>query len=346
MGDNMVLKLNIKIICAIICVLIIFAVCLPMLFNIGKTKMIVAGGVIHSAPHIENETLPVLNVEMDRLSERFHRPSKEHPSPNPYSFQDFYKENDDLSLITEKFDNPEEVILAFYGILRDASNMLGYSGGCGTIGMSRLPYPYAYELLAVETQKEMPLKQFTASFEGIGYITLLKILPAYSPPGTPKSTRYYMVEIEFITGYKAKNEEDYKKGSLFAYNYGLITVGQTPNNGWQIRDIDYVVEDFLCAPLHGWFYMSDAIAEIVYVENLKLVDKIDKIEQEDNMVYVYAFGNGISYRFDFVRITNGYDILLHENILVNGEWKETALLPDEWNYLKLTIDNSMLKEAA
>ncbi|QOX63230.1 hypothetical protein FRZ06_07655 [Anoxybacterium hadale] len=54
--------------------------------------------------------------------------------------------------------------------------------------------------------------------------------------------------------------------------------------------------------------------KIVYGDNLKLIDKIDRTEQNGNMISIYASGNGKSYRFDFVRLTNGYDILLHESI--------------------------------
>ena len=60
------------------------------------------------------------------------------------------------------------------------------------------------------------------------------------------------------------------------------------------------------------------------------------------MIIIYASGNGKSYRFDFVRLTNGYDILLHEYILDIGDWKETSLLGDKWKDMKLTIENSQL----
>lgn len=338
-------KLNVKAFLAIICALIMLAVCLALLFSGSSAEALFAGGVIRSTPHIQNEALPALNVDQALMSERFRRPPKEYPCSNPYSFRYFYNNSDNLPLTTKKFNSPKDVVLAFYGILRDASNMPGYSGGCGTIGMAGLPYPYAYQLLTNEAQNEIPLKRFTNSFKGIGYITLLKILPAYSPPGTPLNMRYYMVETEFITGYRVTDGDDYNEGSLFAYYYGLITVEETQSKGWKIKCIDYIPENFLCAPTHGWFYLADAVVEIVYRDNLKLIDGIDKIEQEDSMVYVYASDNRKSYRFDFARITNGYDILLHENILENDSWKETELLPDEWSYLKLTIENSMLSKA-
>lgn len=332
------------------CVVLFGIICcfaLPHLISLfsKSPNKIIAGGILHSSIHDLDVFIPVMNQENNSSSERFRRPSKGLPYPNPYSFKDFRKQNAKPPLITEKFDNPEDLILAYYGILREASNMLGYSGGCGTIGWSSLPYPYSYELLTKTKQKEMPFNHFVDSFNGIGYTTLLKLLPAYAPPDTPHDTKYYMVEIEIITGAKVNTDKEHDQGSQFAYYYGLITVENTPDEGWKIRDIDYIPEDFLCAPMHNWFYLSDAVVQIVYGDNLKLIDKIDKTEQKDDMISIYASGNEKSYRFDFVRLTNGYDILLHEYILDNGDWKETSLLTDKWEDMKLTIKNSQLHKA-
>lgn len=332
---------------SIICVVLFGIICyfaLPNLINLStkSSNKIISGGVLHPSLHDSDEFIPVMNQENDISSERFQRPSKELPYPNPYTFKDFRKDNGKPPMAAKKFENPEDLILAYYGILREASNMLGYSGGCGTIGWSRSPYPYSYELLTKAKQKEMPFNQFVDSFKGIGYTTLLKLLPAHAPPDTPHGTEYYMIEIEIITGAKVNTDKEYDQGSQFAYYYGLITVENTPDEGWKIKDIDYIPEDFLCAPWHHWFYLSDAVVQIVYGHNLKLIDKIDRTEQKDNMISIYASGNGKSYRFDFVRLTNGYDILLHEYILDNGDWKETSLLGDNWKDMKLTIKSRKL----
>lgn len=315
------------------------------------SKATLGGGTIHSSLYQEETFLsssdstryivPVINQD-DLGSERFQRPSKALPYPNPYTFANFRKDSEKPPLMAEKFENPEDLILAYYGILRDASNMLGYSGGCGTIGESGLPYPYAYELLTRGKQKAMPFEQYEASFAGIGYTTLLKLLPAYESPDTPNNVEHYMVEIEVITGPKVKGDEDYSQGSQFAYYYGLVEAEKTPEAGWKIKDIYYVPEDFLCAPMHSWFYLSDAVVEIVYGGNLGLIDQIDRREQNGDMVSIYASGKGKSYRFDFVRLTNGYDILLHEYIFEDGDWKETSLLGDDWEYMKLTVENNKL----
>ncbi|QAT42534.1 hypothetical protein EQM06_04470 [Aminipila luticellarii] len=350
-GDDYEDKKKKKIYLSIICVALVAlfgTICyflLSDLINLSEESpnKIIAGGILHSSLHVSGGSIPVMKPE-DLSSERFQRPSKECPYPNPYTFQDFRKDNNKLPLISKKFKNPEDLILAYYGILQEASNMLGYSGGCGTIGWSGLPYPYSYELLTGDKQQEMPFDQYVDSFSGIGYTTLLKLLPAYTPADTDHHIKYYMVEIEIITGAKADTDEGYNQGSQFAYYYGLITVEQTNNEGWKIKNIYYIPEDFLCAPMHSWFYLSDAVVQIVYGENLKRIDKIDSTEQKDHVVRIYASGNGKSYRFDFVRLTNGYDILLHEYILGNEGWKETSLLGEEWKDMKLTINNSELRK--
>ena len=344
--------------------LVLFAVLLGMIYywiqpnlvNLFSkpSKATLGGGTIHSSLHQEETfpssspalsryILPVINQE-DLSSERFQRPSKALPYPNPYTFSHFEKDNEAPPLVAEKFENPEDLILAYYGILREASNMLGYSGGCGTIGESGLPYPYAYELLTKGKQKAMPFGQYVDSFSGIGYTTLLKLIPAYASPDTPNNVKYYMVEIEVITGAEVKEDEGDSQGSQFAYYYGLVEAEKTPEAGWKIKDIYYIPEDFLCAPTHSWFYLSDAVVEIVYGGNLELIDQIDRREQNGDMVSIYASGKGKSYRFDFVRLTNGYDILLHEYIFQDGGWKETSLLRDGWENMKLTVENSQLNE--
>ena len=76
----------------------------------------------------------------------------------------------------------------------------------------------------------------------------------------------------------------------------------------------------------------------------KRIDQIDRTEREGDMVRIYGSGQEGSYRFDFVRITNGYDILLHEYVLEDGEWRETSLLTDGWESFKLTAESNALRQ--
>jgi len=276
----------------------------------------------------------------DNEAERFHRPSGSPAINTKYSFPDLQNARESVPV----FKNPEDLIKAYYGLLREASNMAGYHGGCGTIGFHQEPYPYAWKLLTEDYRKVLPLQKFIDSFKGTGHTTLLKLIPAWAPPDTPDSIRYYMVETEVITGPQITDEtKNEPQPSYFAYYYGLVTVEDTGREGWKIKRIDYIPEDFLCAPYHSWYWDASALVEIIYGNWYGLVEKIDSIDRHDSLFMVYAVGNGQLYRFDFVRLTNGEDILLRENVKFAGVWKETNLLRESEQVYKLSVQNPRLK---
>lgn len=279
--------------------------------------------------------LKQLSIQDD--NERYRRPSKQLPIPNEFTFENFFTDNTEPPLITATFHDPEDVVKAFFGILKNASNMGDHMGGCGTIGDAMWPYSYAYELYTPEIREDMSLDQFKNSFQGIGHINLLKLYPVPSPPNTPANIQYFMFEIEVITGPTEKDEMLYTQGgSYFAYYYGLITVEYDEEYGWKIKSIHYLPEDFLCAPDHGWSYSAEYLVPIIYEDWYHLIDKIDSMSQNGDMVSVFASGKDDRYRFDFIRLTNGYDILLHENIFKDGKWQETNIMKDEALRLKMS----------
>lgn len=294
------------------------------------------GGFIHHRERIAEKTAEEVfkNNMINIPKERFQRPSK---IP---ALDLKYKYNDELTGYPEKYTTSRDVILAYYSILRDAANMIGYQGGCGTVGRSRTPYPSAYNLLSDSTREEITYKEFEKSFAGIGHTTLLKLYPAYRPPNTPENIKYYMVEIEIITGPPVSGEEEYKPNpTYFAYYYGIITTVYDENEGWKIKSTDYIPEDFLCAPYHLWDWYGRYLVEGVYVSWYKIIDKIDYIEKKDSLIYIYASGHGKKYRFDFVRLTNGEDVLLHEYMKQNDKWVEVNILKPEHQSYKLSILN-------
>ncbi|MCT4594987.1 MAG: hypothetical protein N4A57_12060 [Anaeromicrobium sp.] len=318
------------------------------LFKIIKnnSQPYVLGGYIHEFEKQKNETglsRPVINTnENDFDGERFQRPSKEPALKLKYEYKGYEGLYKDLLPpyipieYPQKYNKPTDVINAYYSILKDASNTIGYNGGCGTVGRSRTPYPFAYELLSSETKEEISLNKFIDSFSGIGHTTLLKLYSAFQPPYTPENTKYYMVEIEIITGPPYSKEEEYKP-TYFAYYYGILTTIYDEEEGWKIKSVDYIPEDFLCAPWHGWDWDSKALVQIVYGNWYKLIDKIDEVEKKDSYISMYAKGKDNEYRFDFIRITNGEDILIHEYIKVNDKWKEVNLLKPGHQHYKLSI---------
>lgn len=290
-----------------------------------------AGGTLHAARTHEEGAVRA-DAQSDEPGERFQRPSKQAALPNPYTANALMQ-----PAALPSFAQPEAVIYAYFALLEEASNMLGYSGGCGTIGNAALPYPYAYSLLTPEAQARLSPEAFQDSFRGIGHTTLLQLYPLPNPEGTPPETEYYLVELEVITGKSEKEApgSPQEQISYFAYYYGIVTV-QKAEGGWKIQRIDYLPENYLCAPYHSWFYEATLVVPIVYQENIKLVDSVNDSLKKDHLLFLYASGKGQEYRFDFVRLTNGYDILIGENILQNGEWQPVALLPEEWAYMKLT----------
>lgn len=300
------------------------------------------GGAIHAVATSAKKYADIPAIDPD--PERFQRPSSQPALQNPYSFSDFDSNWEKNTISPNDLHTPEDVILAYYGILREAANMAGYSGGCGTIGNATLPYPYAYELLASDSKKKISPDRFKASFHGIGHLTLLKLLPAYTPPGTPDNVRYHMIEVEAITGVTGKETNEAISGSHFAYYYGIVTT-QKENAVWKIKAIDYFPEDFLCAPYHGWNFDATYLVPIIYQNWYHLIDLVGKVDKNGSNISVYASGGGKQYRFDFVRLSNGEDVLLHEMIYRDGKWVETNLLKDRDQGYKLSILNPNLKKA-
>ena len=319
-----------------------------VLFTLFRNKTVPTfmGGSIHTYRISKKEHLqPVFKITGKREDEeRFQRPSKQSALRLKYSFEDFINSTEKPPYIHILFQSPKDVIQAYYAILKEASNMTGYYGGCGTIGWATIPYPYAYELFTAAKREKVSLDQFEKSFAGIGHITLLKLLPAYSPLGTPENIKYFMVEIETITGtpYKEKNNS-HAQPTYFSYYYGIITTEHSPSEGWKIKSIDYLPEDFLCAPYHHWDWDAEALVEIIYKNWYKVINKIEKMDKKDSIIRIYAKGNHTRYRFDFVRLTNGEDILLHEYVEEKGQWKETNLLQEKHQMYKLSILNPNLQ---
>lgn len=322
----MILKLT-KVLFAVGGVVVLVALIVVAIMQICRwERPCFLGGTVGTAAVLEAELPASAGGESIDYSERFQRPSKQAAIPERYKLREI--EQGGIPF----FERPEDVLYGYYGILKEACNLGGYVGGCGTVGLADIPYPYAYSLLTLDAKKKMTLKQFTGSFEGIGHISLLKIQPAYSPAGTAEDVRYFFVEVETITGRKYDGNP---QPGLFAYYYGIAAV-KNEGGGWKIEKINYLPEDFLCAPYHGWIYDAQTAAQIIYGDNLHLIDKITGTEEKDGLVEVYATGVGKEYRFQYVRLTNGYDILLHEYVKENGAWVETNLLKDPWTDYKLT----------
>lgn len=262
-------------------------------------------------------------------SERYLRPSRQPALELKYTFSLPAKGAGRTPAVPEGYpevyQNPGDVIHAYYSILKAA-------GGIPEGSEDRMPgkfgqkaYLYAYELLSPGTKKEVSPEEFIMSFAGTEHITLLKLDLTQQPSGNPPNVKYYFVEIETITG--AASGERLAGGSLpdcFTYFYGLIITEKAERHGWTIKSIEYFPEEFLTA--RNALKDSRALVESLHKEKYGLVESIAKLEKRDFNVFVYAGSKEKEYRFDFVRLTNGEDILLREYIKDGSRWKEADLL--------------------
>ncbi|MFC0474942.1 hypothetical protein ACFFHF_06590 [Robertmurraya beringensis] len=65
------------------------------------------------------------------------------------------KPHDQIHLPPEWLRTPEDTLLNYFSILREAENLGGRS--CGTVGQARTPFPIAYNFLSREYQKKIKL---------------------------------------------------------------------------------------------------------------------------------------------------------------------------------------------
>ncbi|WP_214484937.1 hypothetical protein [Bacillus sp. SM2101] len=89
-------------------------------------------------------------------------------------FKPFYKKtHDQIQVPLELIKTPEETLLNYFSILREAENMGGRS--CGTIGNARVPFPLAYNFLSNNYKKKVSYKNYLDLFAGIGHTSLIKL---------------------------------------------------------------------------------------------------------------------------------------------------------------------------
>lgn len=303
-----------------------------ILLNIKQDrKDMVVGAFLHSrvalADSIDEKTIAQVNLRYE-LHEQFMRPSKL-PAIELDAYYLYSKEKKAVPLdYANTYQSPENVVKAYYSIIREASNMIGYCGGCGTI-LGNRSLPYAYQLFSKETREKMSLKTFESSFAGTGGTALLHFIPAFQLPTVHKNERHYFVEVEVLKGYPRAECKEGTKPNYFEYYYGLVTTVYQEEVGWKIKSVDYLPEVYLCHPLHGWSYNYEFFLGVIYNNWYHMDLKFYDAHIENNVIEVYGKNDRHDYRFEFVRLTNGTDVLLHEYVKEENKWVETTLLkPD------------------
>jgi hypothetical protein len=248
--------------------------------------------------------------------EKYFRPSH-FPIKNTlvknYQFFDTYYEKsyNEINLPAQLTRTPDETILNYFSILREAENLTpNHMGGCGTVGEAKLPFPIAYNFFTQDYYKRVSYHNYLQSFTGIGHLNLIKMnrLP------DEKGLVPYFIELETIEGSS-------KGITYFAYYYGYIQLKKVQNL-YKIDQMKVYGEDFLCAVYHLW--QHDA-----YGQWCKLIKKQMPTKQDDYVKTIDYIGtDGADYRFIFYQLTNDTDVLISQcKKDADGTWQSIRIDP-------------------
>lgn len=234
-------------------------------------------------------------------------------------FSHYYdKTYDQIQIPSELVKTPEDALMNYFSILREAENMGERS--CGTVGQARIPFPIAYNFLSKDYQSKLSYEDYFNSFAGIGHTSLIKLCRV---PDLKQGIRFFY-EIETIEGFKGK------KAEYFGYYYGFIQLVRE-KEGYRIIDLNKIEEDFLCAPYHGWSYDAESVVEIKYGSWCNLIQKRYPTITKGYVKNIYFHGNdGADYCFIFLTLTNGTDVEIAQFRKVgNQNWKQINMRPEE-----------------
>ncbi|NEU32003.1 hypothetical protein GN156_14665 [bacterium LRH843] len=278
---------------------------------------------------VQDENLVYSRVNHEKINEKYFRPSC-YPALNvridQFSFFDPYFDKDvsEFILPSRLMKTPEDTILNYFSILREAANLSGKAaGGCGTVGMANIPYPVAYHFLTYEYQKRVNYKKFTLSFQNIGHINLIKLSKVTHDSYEENVFRYF-IELETIQG---SEKEDV---TFFAYYYGFVTI-KKEHDRFKIEDVILHGEDFLCAAYHGWDHEAEGVVDVKYGSWCHLVKKRYPTYKHAYVKNISVSGtDGHDYLFVFAELTNGTDVEIAQFIKGrHGEWIPIHLNPNK-----------------
>ncbi len=290
----------------------------------NKSTFVMGAVLNYEESHEEkpNENTSEINEE------KYFRPSKL-PIINDkkitWDFLDSYnnKKINDITIPLDMVKDPEELIINYFSILREASNYeKGKNAGCGTIGNVKIPYPIAYNFLSSSYKEKLRYKDYLDSFKNILHINLIRLKEVPANEKYPNDKAYF-IEIETIKG----SEEGIGN---FAYYYGYVYIAKE-GEGYRISHVDLYGEDYLCAPYHRWDYIGEAVVDIKYGNWCKLVKERGKTEEDDYVKKVYFKGtDGGDYYIEFYKLTNDYDIEVAQYKRdEKGQWQLIKLEPEK-----------------
>jgi hypothetical protein len=263
-------------------------------------KMVMGGTFYHQASDFASNTV----VKSEDV-EKYFRPS-DLPVLNDRFNWSFFRtyfqmKLSEITVPDHLLGTPEETIINYFSILREAENAdLNKLIGCGSIGNGKTPYPIAYHFLSSEYQKKIPYEKYLETFKNILHISLIKYkeVPVYE---NPLGVIRYFVEIETIEG------SENKIGN-FAYYYGFVDLLEE-DGLYQISNLEFHGENYLCAPYHGWSYDAEASVEVRYGGWCKLIKVMYPTTKNGYVKHIYFDGtDGNVYMIEFFKLTNDTDI--------------------------------------
>lgn len=300
--------------------------CLKMIllynYYMSTAKMVMGGTFYIQTSDIDNHT--EMNEKVD--VEKYFRPSKS-PVLNDrllnMNFSDNYynKELSEIDIPKSLLKTPEDTIINYFSTLRQAANPeKGKYTGCGTLGNAKTPYPTAYQFLSTSYQEQLSYEQYLDTFKNILHINLIKYreIPVYD--NNSNMVRYF-VEIETIEGSD-------KGVGYFAYYYGFIDMIEEDGQ-YKISNIEFIGENYLCAPYHGWDYDAELVVDIKYGGWCSLVKERYPTVQEDYVKKIHFKGtDGNDYLIVFFQLTNDTDVEIAQYRKNNdGNWELIKLDP-------------------
>jgi len=200
--------------------------------NLYTTKIVMGGQFYKQFSEYETNN----TVTEERDVEKYFRPSKL-PILNDRDIRsDFFnpfweKKPSEIALPDYLLKTPDDTIINYYSILRQAANpQKGKGAGCGTLGLAWTPYPVAYNFLSSTYREKLDYNQYLKSFENILHINLIKLKRIATDEKHPDSMKYF-VEIETIEG----SEKDV---AYFAYYYGYLYIFREGNQ-YKISDLQF-----------------------------------------------------------------------------------------------------------
>lgn len=291
--------------------------------DIGVTHMVM-GGRLHQQSIKESGEYKVQEDRKLLVTEQYFRPSSL-PILNIRDLSAYFYGDDPRAIVLpdELLSTPEDTIINYFSALREAARPVkGIKTGCGTIGYAQTPYPVAYQFLSSQMQKEIPFQKYLKSFDNILHMNLIKLKQIPEDPKIPNTLKYF-VEFETIEGSK-------KPQGLFAYYYGFVTL-QKENNQFRITDVEWIEENFLCAPYHGWDWDAEAVVDVKYGTWCSMVEVRYPTEQVNFVKKVPFKGTDqTDYMIVFFELTNGTDIEIAQlKKDAHGNWGLIFINPEE-----------------